>query len=164
MNLTECFGGLTTNNVTQMLMGKSYCVHKGESSTLSAADSADSGAMHEIFRELLKLAGTFHIGEYFPILQPFDLQGVEKRANAVHRKLDKVLDEAIEEHRQRKPGADSVVDFFDVLLAIGKTNHLEEPLAIDGIKGLVTVSCTSWTWICTWTPFKPYLVHNSAME
>ncbi|CAM6128027.1 unnamed protein product [Calypogeia fissa] len=133
VNMAECFSTMTINNITQMMMNRSYCVH-GSGSKSSALPP---NQVHKALREMLDLLGGFNLSDYIPLLKPFDLQGLHKRSKAVHWILDKFIEELIEEHRQRRSIANAEnykEDFVDALLRCGQTKEFEQSLSMDTVK------------------------------
>ncbi|KAL3716258.1 hypothetical protein ACJRO7_007941 [Eucalyptus globulus] len=66
--------------------------------------------------EALNLAGAFNLADYVPLLGALDLQGITRRAKAVNRVVDKVLEDIIREHEEDTTGKYEG-DFIDALLA-----------------------------------------------
>ncbi|KAL3716260.1 hypothetical protein ACJRO7_007943 [Eucalyptus globulus] len=67
-------------------------------------------------REFLNLAGAFNWADYVPLLGALDLQGITRRAKAVNRAVDTVLEDIIREHEEDTTGKFKG-DFIDTLLA-----------------------------------------------
>ncbi|CAM6086850.1 unnamed protein product [Calypogeia fissa] len=136
VNMGECFSTMVLNNITQMMMNRSYNVHgSGSKST-----ALPPNPLVKALQEISELVGRFNIADYIPLLKPFDLQGLHKRSKAVHWILDKFIEEVIEEHRQRRSIAmaeNYKDDFVDALLGIGQTKEFEELLSMDCVKGIM---------------------------
>ncbi|CAM6093073.1 unnamed protein product [Calypogeia fissa] len=136
VNMTECFSTIALNNITQMMMSESYCCLSSKSA-LRSTTSKLSG--HDL-KEMFEVLGAFNIADYVPVLKPFDPQGLQKRAEVVHHKLDKFLEEVIDEHRERRSIANTSnykEDFVDALLGFGETNEFQERLSMESIKGIM---------------------------
>ncbi|CAM6128884.1 unnamed protein product [Calypogeia fissa] len=134
VNMSECFSTITMNNITQMMMNRSYCVHS------SRSKSVLPNPVLKAIREMLELMRRFNSADYFPLLKPFDLQGLRKRSKALHSILDKFIEELIEEHRQRRSIASTEnykEDFVDALLGFGQTKEFEERLSMDSVKAII---------------------------
>ncbi|CAM6128022.1 unnamed protein product [Calypogeia fissa] len=136
VNMAECFSTMAINNITQMMMNRSYCVHRSG----SKSSALPPNPVLKALREMLELLGGFNIADYIPLLKPFDLQGLHKRSKAVHGILDKFIEELIEEHRQRRSIANTEnykEDFIDALLRFGQTKEFEERLSMDSVKAIM---------------------------
>ncbi|CAM6086626.1 unnamed protein product [Calypogeia fissa] len=134
VNMNDCFSSIAMNNVTQMMMNRSYCVHS------SRSKSGLPNPLLKAIREMLELLGGFNIADYIPLLKPFDLQGLRKRSKALHSILDKFIQEVIEEHRQGRLIANTEnykEDFVDALLGFGQTKEFEERLSMDSVKAII---------------------------
>ncbi|CAM6128997.1 unnamed protein product [Calypogeia fissa] len=132
VNMGKSLSTMSMNNITQMMMNQSYCVH--------GSSALPPNPLLKVLDEMSELAGRFNIGDYIPLLKPFDLQGLRKGAKAVHCMLDKFVDEIIEEHRRRRSIARAENykdDFVDALLGIGQTKEFEKPLSMDTVKGIM---------------------------
>lgn len=137
VNLTECFGNITVNNITQMMMNKSYCVPQSLGSD-SPPVPEKSTVLPEYIREAFEVLGTFNIADYVPLLKPFDPQGLQRRAKVVHRGLDSFLQAMIDEHRERSSTTDDYKeDFVDALLGYGQTQEFEQTLSMDMVKAML---------------------------
>jgi cytochrome P450 len=137
VNIGECFSITTANNITQMLMKKSYCI-RSSSSNKSAVSDGMSAWFHDAFQELFVLLGTINISDCVPFLKPFDIQGLQKRTKVLHEKLDDFFQKILDERRQNlttvTPGKE---DFVDALLGFGKTKEFQERLSEEAIKSIL---------------------------
>ncbi|CAM6128886.1 unnamed protein product [Calypogeia fissa] len=133
VNMTELFSIIAMNNITQMMMNRSYGV---QSSGSKPAVPTVSTSLPMLFKEMFELLGAVNIADYIPALKPFDLQGLHKRSKAVHRTLDTFIEEIIEEHRQRRSMANTE-DFVDALLGFGQTKEFQERLPMDAVKAIL---------------------------
>ncbi|CAM6092233.1 unnamed protein product [Calypogeia fissa] len=134
VNMSECFSTMTMNNITQMMVNRSYCVHSSQSKSVLP------NPLQKAIRETVELLGGFNISDYIPLLKPFDLQGLHKRSKPLHLILDKFIQEVIEEHRQRRSIANTEnykEDFIDALLGFGETQEFEERLSMDCVKAII---------------------------
>ncbi|CAM6092453.1 unnamed protein product [Calypogeia fissa] len=136
VNIGKCFSTMAMNNITQMIMNRSYCVH----SSGSKASALPPNQLLKAVRDMMELLAGFNVSDYIPLLKPFDLQGLHKRSKAVHWILDNFIEEVIEEHRQRRSIANTEnykEDFVDALLKIGQTKEFEERLSMDSVKAIL---------------------------
>ncbi|CAM6100636.1 unnamed protein product [Calypogeia fissa] len=136
VDIRECLSTMAMNNMTQMIMNRSYCVH----SSGSKSSALPPNQLLKAVRDMMELLAAFNVSDYIPLLKPFDLQGLHKRSKAVHWILDKFIEELIEEHRQRRSIANTEnykEDFVDALLKIGQTKEFEERLSMDSVKAVL---------------------------
>ncbi|CAM6129303.1 unnamed protein product [Calypogeia fissa] len=136
VDMAECLSTMVMNNITQMMMNRSYNVHGSG----SKSSGLPPNPLVEAVQEMTEIVGRFNIADYIPLLRPFDLQRLHKRSKAVHLRLDKFIDEVIEEHRQRRSidmAENYKDDFVDALLGIGRTKEFAERLSMDAVKGIM---------------------------
>ncbi|KAF7814034.1 cytochrome P450 71A1-like [Senna tora] len=123
---------LTLNVISRMVLGKKFT---GKSNAV-----VSSG--HEFFEmvdELLLLNGVLNIGDFIPWLNFVDLQGYIKRMKDLSKKLDKWMEDVLDEHeeRRRKKIENYVAeDMVDVLLQLSQDPTLEVKIQRDGVKSL----------------------------
>ncbi|XP_010036876.2 cytochrome P450 CYP736A12 [Eucalyptus grandis] len=60
----------------------------------------DKFNLKPVIHEALNLAGAFNLADYVPLLGALDLQGITRRAKAVNRAVDEVLEDIISEHEE----------------------------------------------------------------
>ncbi|KAI6675734.1 hypothetical protein NL676_003640 [Syzygium grande] len=77
----------------------------------------DKFNLKPVIHEVLNLVGAYNLADYVPFLGALDLQGMTRRAKAVKRALDKVLEDIIREHEEDTTGKYKG-DFIDTLLSI----------------------------------------------
>ncbi|CAM6042022.1 unnamed protein product [Sphagnum compactum] len=126
VNLTDLLTTFTMNVATMMILSKKYFGPL-------ALDGEQAEAFKECLHEGLKLFGVFNIGDYVPLLKPFDLQGYEHEMKQVRLKEKRVLNLIMREHYESKArlrrngscsgaaaadGIESAHDFVDVLMAL----------------------------------------------
>lgn len=151
VNLTDCLSTIAQNNISQIIMSKKYCFLR------SGSTEVQPGSVREMIVDFGTTLGAFNIADFVPLLKPFDPQGLTKRAKEVHGRLDKFLDEVIQEHRQRLLTAkseDYKEDFVDAMLKMGETSQLDQKLSMESIKatlldmviGGADTSSTSALW------------------
>ncbi|KAF8409710.1 hypothetical protein HHK36_005789 [Tetracentron sinense] len=98
-------------------------------------------------KEALILAGGFGVADIFPSLKLLHvLSGMRPKLERIHRKIDKILDDIINEHRANKMAKKGTncesgyEDLVDVLLRLQECGGLEFPLTTNNIKGVILVS------------------------
>ncbi|KAI3440523.1 uncharacterized protein J3R85_003273 [Psidium guajava] len=88
----------------------------------------DEFDLKPLIHEALSLAGAFNLADYVPLLGPFDLQGLARRAKVVHRAIDKVLEGVIKEHERDTTGKYKG-DFLDTILSV-----MDQPMTESQVK------------------------------
>ncbi|XP_078165716.1 desmethyl-deoxy-podophyllotoxin synthase-like isoform X1 [Carex rostrata] len=96
----------------------------------------------EIIRDVFELLSGLHLSDIFPTLSWLDVK-MRRRVAKLHRKLDLVLEEVVQEHlknrQQQKERGDHEIeyDFVDALIDIKERGDLEVPITIDNIKAII---------------------------
>ncbi|KAF5459965.1 hypothetical protein F2P56_019869 [Juglans regia] len=136
VNLGEMFASLTNDIICRVAFGKKY----------NAGDQ-DGKKFGKLLGELMKLLGTFNVGDYIPWLTWVNrINGIDARVEKVYKEFDQFLDGILEQHkRQSRNGDGSTVlgedrkDLVDVLLEIQKDNAAGRAPALDeeSIKALI---------------------------
>ncbi|KAL1532387.1 unspecific monooxygenase [Salvia divinorum] len=119
-------------------------------------DSKVTLEFKEIIEGVATIVGVPNFADYFPVLKPFDPQGVKRRADAYFGKLltkiEGYLDERIQ-FRKANPNAPKKDDFLETLVDIIqaddynlKTDHLTH-LMLDLFVGGSETNTTSIEWI-----------------
>ncbi|XVF77122.1 hypothetical protein PTKIN_Ptkin14bG0015300 [Pterospermum kingtungense] len=94
-----------------------------------------------LIREILRLVSGFTVVDLFPSLKLLQfLSGLRPKLENLHQKVDKILENVINEHKASKEIQDSSFgeskDLLDVLLTLKETGDLEFPLTTDNIKAV----------------------------
>lgn len=92
VNLSELLNVCTANALGRALMGWRVFEEVG---------GKDAGEFKEMVVEAMVLAGVFNIGDFIPVLDWFDLQGVVGKMKRLHRRFDVFLGRIVDEHRAR---------------------------------------------------------------
>ncbi|XP_059643413.1 probable (S)-N-methylcoclaurine 3'-hydroxylase isozyme 2 [Cornus florida] len=104
------------NMLSNVVMSKDF---------ISLEEENVDGSMKGLVRELTKVGSTPNISDFYPILGALDLQGLNKKAKELFRKICAVWEPTIEE---RRCDASSQNDFLDTLIDTAFTddqiNHL----------------------------------------
>lgn len=93
VDLKSKFIELAFNVLSMTIAGKRYY---GE----NVADAEEATSVRFIMREMLEYSGNTNLGDLLPFLQWFDFQGLEKRFANLMEKLDKFMQELVNERRQ----------------------------------------------------------------
>ncbi|CAO2188870.1 unnamed protein product [Urochloa humidicola] len=97
-------------------------------------------------KEVTELVGSFNIADYIAVFRPFDLQGLDRRAHAVHAKFDALLEVLIrkkeEARRSATPAAgeagdEKAKDLLDILMDAAEDENAEVKLTRENIKAFV---------------------------
>ncbi|KAL6011609.1 hypothetical protein ACLOJK_002057 [Asimina triloba] len=124
VNLRQQISKFTNNLVTRATVGKGC---KDRELFLSFVDDAT------------KLAGGFHLAEFFPSWKflPW-ITGLKSRCEISQRKLDSVLDGMIEERRRDRArrSTDDGEDLMDALLGLQQSPDLDVPMTTENVKSI----------------------------
>ncbi|XP_047953596.1 cytochrome P450 81Q32-like [Salvia hispanica] len=133
VDLKSKFIELAFNVLSMTIAGKRYY---GE----NVGDAAEARRVRFIMREMLEHSGNANLGDLLPFLQWFDFQGLEKRFADLMKKLDKFMQELVDE---RRSGAASSGTMIDHLLSLQE----EEPeyYTDELIKGIILVLLVAGT-------------------
>nr|GMC51556.1 cytochrome P450 CYP736A12-like [Ipomoea batatas]GME05244.1 cytochrome P450 CYP736A12-like [Ipomoea batatas] len=107
-----------------------------------------------IVQEAVSLVGAFNIADYIPFIEPFDLQGLNKRIKAIGKAINKLFAEIVNEHEQdaRNGVRKGNKDIVDAILAAQKSPSSTHKLDLVSIKAILLDMIvgsvdTSYTWI-----------------
>ncbi|CAA0843289.1 Cytochrome P450 71B34 [Striga hermonthica] len=99
----------------------------------------DRAAMVEMMKEAATMAAGFELADLFPsfkLLRVLSLNRV--KLVRMRRRLDRILDEMLEEHRRKgRSGEFGGEDIVDVLIRMQRDGELQFPITDDYIKGIV---------------------------
>ncbi|CAN4118326.1 unnamed protein product [Withania somnifera] len=97
-----------------------------------------------IVRELVELAGGFSVADIFPSIKILHvLSGLRSRILKVHKNIDAIVEDVINEHKKNiagdKKGNGSLggEDLVDVLLRLMESGELQIPITNDNIKAIM---------------------------
>ena len=113
VEMERWFGYTTLNMVSRMVVGKRF----GGTTT---KENEGNDEYRKALREFFDLTGKFVVSDALPYLRWLDVGGYEKAMKKTAKKLDHMVGEWLEEHKQRKlcGGMKEQQDFMDVLLSI----------------------------------------------
>ncbi|WVY94059.1 hypothetical protein V8G54_033147 [Vigna mungo] len=119
-------------NLTQNIFPMTYGI-------AARAAFGKRGRYQQIFiskiEEQLKLMGGFSLADLYPSSRVLEM--VEKvKFEKIHKEIDRVLEDIIEEHRNRSK-CEEVEDLVDVLLKYQQENDSESVLTDDNIKAVI---------------------------
>ncbi|KAJ8645377.1 hypothetical protein MRB53_007125 [Persea americana] len=127
INLSEKFLSLTNRVVTRACFGK---------------ECKDQDVFIEALKELVTLASGFDVGDVFPSLEFVQvISGLKFRLERVHRKMDRVLDDILQEREENMSKETNEgrleEDLVDVLLRLQRDGDLEIPITKRSIKAVL---------------------------
>ncbi|KAJ9551964.1 hypothetical protein OSB04_016010 [Centaurea solstitialis] len=111
------------NNVMMSVFGKSYDDF--------GVDGGDGFELEKLVSEGYELLGIFNWSDHFPIVSWFDFQGVRKRCKHLVSRVNVLVEEIINEHRERRSENQRFADvgdgdFVDVLLDLESENKFSD--------------------------------------
>ncbi|XP_056842831.1 cytochrome P450 81D1 [Raphanus sativus] len=134
MELRPLLSGFTLNVIMRMMAGKRY--YGGE-------DNAEAKEVRELISETFELAGFTYVGDFLPILKLFDFDGYVKRVKKLGSRLDKFMQELVDEHRRNRGQTEFKNTMITHLLTLQETQP--EYYTDEIIKGLVMVMIDAGT-------------------
>ncbi len=117
--------------MTRLLFGKRYF-------GLKLSDKKCEEFKDIILKELA-IVGIFNIGDFVPLLRPFDLQGITSQSKKLRLKIDQFFDEMIQD-RLKQNGLNDSKDFLNAMLSLPKTHGFGDRLEDNTIKAILNVS------------------------
>ncbi|MCD9645353.1 hypothetical protein HAX54_034209 [Datura stramonium] len=147
---------LNANMACLMVFGKKYM-----------DDEFDERGFKDVIQEALVIAATPNIGEFFPFLDVFDLQGVVRRMKELARIFDEFLERVINEHIQDSKEEKQNKDIVDTLMNIMQSGEAEfefdrrhvKAILLDLLIASMDTSATAIDWI-----FSELLRHPKVMK
>lgn len=116
------------NVITSMLWG----------GTVEGSERSDLGAeFRQVISDITELLMTPNVSDFFPILAPFDLQGVVRKMKKLSLKFEEIFDRVIDERVKMESEGD---DFLGFLLRIKDEGDPKTPLTMMHVKALLMVS------------------------
>ncbi|KAJ0989767.1 hypothetical protein J5N97_008123 [Dioscorea zingiberensis] len=110
-------------------------------STASADDEGQAEEAMELSKQVSELVGAFNVSDFIRALRGWDVQGLGKRIDDVHRRFDVMMEKIIskkEDIRKRKAGGDAgMKDLVDIMLDISEDDKAEIKLTRENIKSFV---------------------------
>ncbi|XP_077214805.1 flavonoid 3'-monooxygenase-like [Tasmannia lanceolata] len=105
----EILNVCTTNALARVMLGRRV---------FGEEDGGGQKEFKEMVVELMVLAGVFNVGDFVPVLERFDLQGVAKKMKRLHRRFDDFLGGIMEEHRKAGGGTGQHNDLLSLLMGL----------------------------------------------
>lgn len=152
-----------TNNITARAAFGKKCKHKDE---FIAA-----------MKTITEFAGGFDLPDIFPSFKILQLlSGVKPALEKVHRKVDKILEDVLEEHEENRKEMSSNMlhkeDLVDVLLRVQESSDLEIPISRNTLKAVILemfiggtdTSSTVLEWAISEMMKKPQVMEKAQAE
>ncbi|KAG2309261.1 hypothetical protein Bca52824_029009 [Brassica carinata] len=133
MELRPLLSGFTLNVLMRMVAGKRYY---GE-------DNVEAKQVRELISEAFELGGYTYAGDFLPILKLFDFNGYVKKVKNLGSKLEKFLQELVDEHRRNRGKTEFKNTMITHLLTLQESQP--EYYTNEIIKGLVLVLIVAGT-------------------
>ncbi|KAG6533784.1 cytochrome P450 93A3-like [Zingiber officinale] len=115
---------LTNNVISRMTMSRRCSGSEGESEEV-----------RKIVAEVAELTGKFNLADYIGILKNWDLQGLDKRMEDVHRRFDSMMERILKEKEaSRTKRGGGIKDLLDILIDISEDASAEVRLSRENIK------------------------------
>ncbi|CAM6019190.1 unnamed protein product [Sphagnum balticum] len=124
------------NMMTRLLFGKRYFGLK--------LSNKKSEEFKDIILKELAIIGIFNIGDFVPLLRPFDLQGITSQSKKLRLKIDQFFDEMIQD-RLKQNGLNDSKDFLNAMLSLPKTHGFGDRLGDNIIKAIFNESILAGT-------------------
>ncbi|XP_057982234.1 flavonoid 3',5'-hydroxylase 1-like [Malania oleifera] len=77
----------------------------------------ESGEFKEMMVEVMRLSGSFSIGDFIPAIAWMDVQGIGAKMKDLHKKFDALLTKMLEEHSLTAGEREENPDFVDIVAA-----------------------------------------------
>ncbi|KAK9132919.1 hypothetical protein Scep_012447 [Stephania cephalantha] len=127
VNISERFYSLTGDIISRAAFGKKC---------------KDNPSFMLAMQEAIKTGGGFDIADLFPSLKFLHmLNGTKSKLERIHCKVDKILNDIIEEHKEHwketNTVKDDVEDLVDVLLRLQESGDLDFPITTENIKAVI---------------------------
>nr|XP_043625806.1 cytochrome P450 71AV8-like [Erigeron canadensis] len=105
----------------------------------------DQGTLIALIKETINLASGFDVADLFPSIKLVHrISGMRNKLMKIHEKMDKILDNIISDHQERRGGGGGGLqinreneDLLDVLLRLKYDGGLEFPITYDNIKAVI---------------------------
>lgn len=132
VNLGEQMFLTVLNVITNMLWGGTV---KGKERATIAME------FREVVNEVSSSLAKPNISDFFPVLARFDLQGIKKKSEIAHVKLDRIFAAVIDQRLKMNGGGETESkDFLQVLLQLKDEKDAKVPLTMNHLKALLLVS------------------------
>ncbi|KAH0717165.1 hypothetical protein KY285_013196 [Solanum tuberosum] len=164
VNLTDKIFWFTSSVTCRSALGKICC---------------DQDKLIIFMREIISLAGGFSVADFFPTWKMLhDVGGSKTRLVKAHRKIDEILENVVNEHKQNRAdgkkgnGEFGGEDLIDVLLRARESGEVQIPITDDNIKSILVdmfsagseTSSTTIIWALAEMMKKPSVLAKAQAE
>ncbi|KFK28402.1 hypothetical protein AALP_AA8G510200 [Arabis alpina] len=136
VKLRPLLSRLTFNIIMRMVAGKSYYGEEND-------EDEEAREVRELIRETFEFGGFTYVGDFLPIMKLLDFDGYLKRCKKLGSKLDKFLQNLVDEHRRNRGKTEFENTMITHLLSLQESEP--EYYTDDIIKGLVLVMVLAGT-------------------
>nr|ABB29899.1 flavonoid 3'-hydroxylase [Osteospermum hybrid cultivar] len=113
VKLGQLLNVCTTNALARVMLGKRVFGDR------SGGGDPKADEFKDMVVEVMELAGEFNIGDFIPVLDSLDLQGIAKKMKELHVRFDSFLGKILEEHKTGNGGASSQhTDLLTTLISL----------------------------------------------
>lgn len=145
VNLGQLVNVCITNALARVTLGRRVVGDKFE----FEGTDRKANEVEDMVRELMVLAGEFNLGDFIPVLEWLDLQGITKKMKKLHKRFDSFFNTILEEHKMGSGNVSGHGDFLSTLISLkddadgegGKLSDVE-------IKALLMVCLQSCLYSC----------------
>ncbi|MCD7464690.1 hypothetical protein HAX54_053237 [Datura stramonium] len=156
VNISDKLATLGANMACLMVFGKKYM-----------DDEFDERGFKDVIQEALVIVATPNIGDFFPFLDKFDLQGLVPRMKELAKIFDEFLERVIDEHVQDSKEEKQTKNFVDTMMNIMQSGEAEfefdrrhvKAMLLNMLIASMDTSTTTIDWI-----FSELLRHPKVMN
>uniref|UniRef100_A0A2N9FC00 Cytochrome P450 n=1 Tax=Fagus sylvatica TaxID=28930 RepID=A0A2N9FC00_FAGSY len=169
VEMKQWFADLTLNVILRMIAGKRYY---GDHS--DADDKEVARRCQKAMEEFLRYTGLFVVSDAIPCLGWLDIGGHEKAMKKVAKEIDTILEEWLEEHKQKRASGEAKgpQDFMDVMLSVLDGKDLEgfdadtvnKATSMGLIAGASDTSLVTLTWAISLLLNNPHVLKKAQDE
>ena len=141
VDLNAVLMGVTGDIISRMVMSRRW-----------TGDDSATEEMRSVVAETAEITGVFNLQDYIGVFKHWDVQGLGKRIDAVHRKFDAMIERILtardaerQQRRRHKEAADGAAgegdkkDLLDMLFDMHEDEAAEMQLTRDNIKAFMLV-------------------------
>ncbi|KAH9297703.1 hypothetical protein KI387_029385 [Taxus chinensis] len=133
----------------------------------------------DMVSEIAAVTGAFVIGDYFPFLEWFDLEGIRRRMRVVHKIYDEFAEKLIDEHINRRRAkaeeeCNRVKDMVDILLDMAESERQSmemkitrvhmKAIILDILSAGIETSSTTIEWAMSELLRNPHVMVKAQQE
>ncbi|KAM7502685.1 hypothetical protein LguiB_001589 [Lonicera macranthoides] len=102
----------------------------------------DQDALIKLIQEIISLAGGFDVADLFPSVKFLQvISGMKPKLEKLHWEIDQILNNIIDEHRNKlastKTEEEHHEDLLDILLRLKESGNLEVPITSNNVKAVM---------------------------